>query len=224
MKLIVWCILALSISFTAYSQAVTVTQPNGGETLYGCQTYQIKWTSSGVSNFWNLDCSLDGGTIWTSIATGLFITNGQYDWTVPSVNSATVYVRVRDNQDTLKQDRSNAFFTVQRPITVTAANGGENWQGLTVHNITWTAAGTTGIFNLAYSINNGSTWITIANNYAGNTYSWTVPNNPSTQAMVRVTDASTSCQADISDAAFTISPATPQLIAPAIPQPVQAEA
>ena len=169
------------------AQNVTVTQPNGGEVLYGCQNYLIKWNSNSVSNYWNIDYSLNGGSIWVSVATNLNIVNGQYSWTVPMVASSNVLVRVLDYNAPTKRDSSNAVFTIQLPITVTSPNGGEIWQGLSSKNITWTPAGTSGIFNLSYSINNGSNWIAIANNIAANNYTWNpVPNNPSIQALVRV--------------------------------------
>ena len=157
MKRFLFFLLTYLLFANANAQSVTITQPNGGEVLYGCQTYLIKWTSSGTSNFWNIDYSLNNGAIWTSVASDINITNGQYSWTVPMVSSTTVLVRVRDFSDTTKQDASNAVFTIQKPITITAPNGGETWQGLTSHSITWNPAGTSGVFNIYYSIDNG--WI-----------------------------------------------------------------
>ncbi|MBK7958463.1 MAG: hypothetical protein IPK03_10320 [Bacteroidetes bacterium] len=190
----------------ANAQSVTVTQPNGGEVLYGCQNYLIKWNSSGVSNFWNIDYSLNGGSIWVSVASNLNITNGQYSWTVPMVASTNVLVRVLDYNAPSKRDSSNAPFTIQLPILVTSPNGGENWQGLSSKNITWTPAGTSGIFNISYSTNNGGSWASIATNIAANNYTWNpVANNPSTQALIRVQDATTACQQDQSDLVFELS-------------------
>ncbi|HLP21808.1 MAG TPA: hypothetical protein VK174_15955, partial [Chitinophagales bacterium] len=218
MKKILFFLLAIASFVTSGAQSVTITQPNGSELLYGCQSYQIKWNATGVSNNWNIDYSLNSGAIWTSVASNLAISpvSGvySYTWTVPMVSSPTVLVRVRDYIDTLKQDVSNTVFTVQLPITITAPNGGEVWQGLSQQTIAWVPAGTSGVFNLSYSINNGSSWSTIVNNISANNYLWTVPNNPSTQSLVRVADATTSCQVDISNAVFEISAATPILTSP----------
>ncbi len=218
MKQFLRVFLAVIFFTNANAQSVTVTQPNGGEVLYGCQNYQIKWTGSGVSNNWNIDYSLNSGAIWTSVASNLNIlpvsSVYSYNWTVPMVGSNTVLVRIRDYSDTTKQDVSNAVFTIQLPIVITSPNGGEVWQGLSNHNITWSPAGTSGIFNISYSTNNGTSWTTVATNVAANNYNWTVPNTPSTQALVRVADATTSCQLDISNAVFEISAATPILLTP----------
>jgi hypothetical protein len=162
-------LMVFSITFTN-AQSITVTQPNGGELLYGCQSYLIKWNSTGVSNYYNIDYSLNAGGTWTSVTSNLNITNGQYNWTVPMVNSSTVLIRVLDYNAPVKRDSSNAVFTIQMPINVTAPNGGEIWQGLSNHNITWNPAGTSGVFNLYYSIDGGTTYNTIATNIAANTY------------------------------------------------------
>src|ERR1700741_952997 len=184
-------IMVCSIMF-AKAQSITVTQPNGGELLYGCQSYLIKWNSTGVSNYYNIDYSLNSGSTWTSVTSNLNITTGQYNWTVPMVNSTTVMVRVLDYNAPAKRDSSNGVFTIQMPINVTAPNGGEIWQGLSNHLITWNPAGTSGVFNLSYSIDGGSNYTRIATNIAANNYNWSVPNNPSTTCRVIVTDATTS--------------------------------
>lgn len=204
--------------FSIVPGSVTITQPNGGETLYGCQSYQIRWTASGTSNFWNIEYSLNNGSTWTSEATNLSIgpSGGvyTYGWTVPSVTSTSVLVRVTDFNDNLKFDISNAIFTIAPAITVTFPNGGENLQGLTSQSVTWNSPGSVGPFTLAYSVNNGTSWSTIVSSVTGNTYSWTVPNNPSALSLVRVTNSNNNCQFDISNANFTINPATPVLTAP----------
>ena len=81
---------------TGRAQTITVTAPNGGEQLYACQTYTITWTASGTSNYYDLDYSLNNGAIWASIASNINVTNGQYTWTIPNVESNTCLVRVRD--------------------------------------------------------------------------------------------------------------------------------
>ncbi|MFT4684331.1 MAG: hypothetical protein ACI83H_002813, partial [Glaciecola sp.] len=218
MKHFLFSIFFLAIVFSVEAQSVVITQPNGGEVLYGCQNYQIQWNATGVTNNWNIDYSLNNGAIWTSVASNLNVlplsSTYSYDWSVPMVSSNTVLVRIRDYSDTLKQDVSNAVFTIQLPITVTSPSGGESWQGLSNQTISWNPAGTSGFFDLYYSVNNGSSWNTIVSNIAANNYNWTVPNTPSTQALVRVTDATTSCQLGISNATFEISAAQPILTSP----------
>ncbi|MBA4240253.1 MAG: hypothetical protein C0448_05980, partial [Sphingobacteriaceae bacterium] len=197
-------LLFISLVWTSLlgAQSITITQPNGGEILYACQTYTVKWTQTGSpSNYWNVDYSLDGGTIWTSVASNFLSTNGQFVWTVPNVQSTTVLMRVYDALNSSTVDQSNAFFTINIPVLLTSPNGGEVWQGNTVQNITWNAIGTSNTYNIAYSTNGGTSWTNIVTNYANTTgvYSWTVPNIPSSNCLVRVMDYVTNCMQDVSN-------------------------
>ena len=159
---------------------------------------------------------MDGCTIWSSITSNYLATNGQYVWTVPQVSSNTVRVRVRDASNSTTTDQSNANFTINIPVILTSPNGGETWQGNTVHNITWNAIGTSNVYTIQYSTNNGSSWISIVTNHSNSTgsYAWTVPNTPSTTCLVRVYDYTATCMSDVSNAVFEISPATPILLSP----------
>ena len=217
MKKLLLALLLAALPLFLFSQTITVIQPNGTEILYPCQSYTVSWSTSGaVSGYYDIDYSLDGGTIWASISSNYLSPAKTYIWTVPNVQSNTVLIRVKDSQNGVIVDQSNAFFSINIPITVTAPNGGETLIPGTVSNITWNAQGTSNTYNIAYSINGGSTWTTIISNYSsiGGTYAWTVPNVPSTNCLIRVQDAVTTCMADQSNSAFTIQPLTPQLTYP----------
>lgn len=198
------------------AQSITVTAPNGGEVLYACQNYLITWSATGTSNFYDIDYSLNNGSTWASVASNINITNGQYFWTVPNAESTTCLMRVRDRNDILKTDISNATFTIHIPVVVTVPNGGEIWQGGSTKLITWNIQGTSLTFNIDYSTDAGSTWISVATNLSTSvgTYNWTVPNTPSTNCLVRVRDAVTNCMQDQSNNVFTITPTQPILTYP----------
>jgi len=87
---------------------VTVTYPNGGETLSGGSSVNITWTSTGSISSVNIDYSTNGGSSWTSIVTGT-ANDGSHAWTVPS--TATTQGRVRVTGGTAT-DMSNANFTI----------------------------------------------------------------------------------------------------------------
>ena len=94
-------------------------------------------------------------------------------------------------------------------VTVSAPNGGESWNDGSIHQITWTATDNVGVtsIDIYYSINNGTSWLTVATGEANDgTYDWTVPNNPSTLALVKVSahDAAANIGSDQSNADFTI--------------------
>ncbi|MEZ4826820.1 MAG: PKD domain-containing protein [Bacteroidia bacterium] len=73
-------------------------------------------------------------------------------------------------------------------ITVVYPQGGEGFVPGETQRIHWDAYGTTGTFTLSYSTNGGTVWTNIAGNISGSTrmYSWTVPNLPTGQAIIRV--------------------------------------
>jgi subtilisin family serine protease len=87
---------------------VTVTYPNGGESLSAGGVATITWTWSGGFGTVNIDYSTNGGSTWTSIVTGT-ANDGSHAWTVPS--TATTQGRVRVSGGTAT-DMSNANFTI----------------------------------------------------------------------------------------------------------------
>lgn len=107
-------------------------------------------------------------------------------------------------------------------------NGGENWPAGSVQTITWNAVDDIAItsISLSYSIDGGVNWTTITNGLANTgSYSWSVPNTPSTTARVRVVafDGTGASGQDSSDGNFTISsvcnvPAAPILNSIAVTQ------
>ncbi len=91
-------------------------------------------------------------------------------------------------------------------LTVTSPNGGESWQVGDIQDITWTSEGSFTNVSIDYSINNGGDWINIVQPTANDgSYPWHVPNNPSTNCLVRVRDAANLTTSDVSNAVFTIA-------------------
>ncbi|HNA34412.1 MAG TPA: hypothetical protein PL106_14890, partial [Flavobacteriales bacterium] len=85
--------------------------------------------------------------------------------------------------------------------------------GCSTQNITWLHGGTSGLFNLEYSTDNGAPWTAIVSNYNGgagpsSSYSWQVPNIGSVQALVRITDAGDPLKTDVSNSVFTMTQTT----------------
>lgn len=93
------------------TDAVTVTYPNGGETLTAGTSVNITWTWTGSFTTVALDYSLDGGANWTVI-TSSTANDGSEPWTLPSNATTQGRVRVRGGTAT---DTSNANFTIVLP-------------------------------------------------------------------------------------------------------------
>ena len=105
--------------------SITISAPNGGETIIEGSMINITWSASdnflglpGVSGV-DLCYSTDGGSNWMSIATGLQ-NLGTYTWTVPNTPTTTALVRAdaHDPVGNLGQDVSDAVFTIDSSIGV----------------------------------------------------------------------------------------------------------
>ncbi len=95
--------------------------PNGGEELHGGDSYMIFWGASGTdAQGVNLLLSTDGGSTYpTTIAAGLSVGNGYYNWTVPvdvDTTEARVRLEVTDGPGSvLLSDESDSNFTIIPP-------------------------------------------------------------------------------------------------------------
>jgi Concanavalin A-like lectin/glucanases superfamily/FG-GAP repeat/Kre9/KNH-like N-terminal Ig-like domain len=131
---------------------VTVTAPDGDETLQVGQTFDVTWNASdpnGDATIQKFDIRLstDGGTNFNfTLAPNVAGTARTFTWTVPvGVNTAQGRIRViaTDNQGATAQDDSNANFTItDAGVTalLTSPNGGEILRFGQQFTITWTVA------------------------------------------------------------------------------------
>jgi hypothetical protein len=89
-------------------------------------------------------------------------------------------------------------------ITVLVPNGGENWEVGSTQTITWASGGTVGKVKIEYSTDNGGSWKNIkASTDNTGSYSWEIPNEPSTSCLVKVSEKDGD-PSDTSDATFSI--------------------
>ena len=184
-----------------------VTYPNGGETWYNGTTYTMTWTGptqAQVPYCW-VYVSTTSGSSWSVITTSAPNT-GSYAWTPTGYDATTCRMRI-ENAANIDGDMSDANFRITYiPLRVTAPNGGEVYRGGYANNITWVGGSLTcTLVNLYYSTDGGSSWVAIVSGATNNgSYSWSVPNIPSTTCRVRVQNYYSSSEYDISDANFTI--------------------
>ena len=190
---------------------ITVTAPNGGENWLATSQHNITWASQSITNV-NIEYSMDNGTNWINIISSFPASGGSYNWTLPSTPSTQCLVRISDTSNPLLYDVSDNVFTIVPLVTVNVPNGGENWIENSQHNITWSSQ-TIANVKIEYSTDNGTSWISIVASIpaSGGSYNWTVPSTPSTQCLVRISDASNSAIYDLSNAAFTISASNPTI-------------
>jgi hypothetical protein len=190
--------------------SITVTSPNGGETLNAGSTHEITWTGTGTIEHVIIEYSTDEGASWANIVTSA-ANNGSYDWIVPDTPSENCLVRISGNDlDSDPSDVSDAVFEITAgsvpTITVTSPNGGEGLIIGSTHEITWFSTGTIDNVMIEYSMDNGTSWAVItASTVNGGSYDWTVPDTPSDSCLVRISgNESDEAPWDVSDTIFSI--------------------
>ena len=95
---------------------------------------------------------------------------------------------------------------VQESITIDVPNGGENWNVGSTRYIVWHNQNFSDPVKIEYSTDGAASYTTIIASYNNTgSYQWTVPNTPSTNCCVKISDAADGNPFDISDAVFTIS-------------------
>jgi hypothetical protein len=220
---------------TPTALAVTQVIPRGGEKFYGGSTRFIEYayaSPGSAAGTVKLELSTTGNTgPWTTIVDN-HPDGGRYQWTVPKTPSKNCYIKatvtVGGNSASGMNAKPFEIIGSSGPppviVQLNAPDGNENWTVATNHDITWSASGGTGTLTLKldYSITgSGGAWVTVASGEANDgTYTWTIPDTPSTNCYVRatVTDSSSPPQSasDSSNGNFTIYKAGP----PPPPQPV----
>ncbi len=132
--------------------------------------------------------------------------DGSYAWTIPNDPSTNCLVRITDT-DGSPTDVSNTTFIISQAdfITVNAPNGGEVWLIGTIQNISWSSSLTSGNVRIDYSTDNGGLWKSVITSTPDDgSYDWSIPNDPSTNCLVRITDVDGS-PSDQSNSIFSIS-------------------
>ena len=105
-------------------------------------------------------------------------------------------------------ENRGASWSKSNTVFLTSPDGSENWTAGTTKEITWTSSNVTNI-KIDYSIDDDSSWstITASTGASAGSYLWIIPNSPSSNCLVKITDTTNSEVTDQSDSAFTITTA-----------------
>lgn len=193
-------------AFTIQGPEISIIQPNVGESWEAGEIYVIEWTSVSVDSV-DIYYSTDSGSNWELIVESIVSSNGQYSWVVPNNPNITSRIKIESTSNQSIQDISDVDFTIEGySLDINSPNGGENWVSGSNRTIAWTADDNIDIISLDYSTDNGSSWNLIQSDLDASlgSYSWSVPNIPSTTTLIRVRDPF-GINNDESDAVFTVS-------------------
>jgi hypothetical protein len=186
--------------------SISITKPQGNETLYVGEVYPISWLSHSSVGDVRIDYSINTGSDW-SMVVDRTVNDGSHPWTIPDEPSTSCLLRIYEIDDNYPSDTSDYTFTISTPvIELTSPNGGETLYEGDEETITWENKGLVGNVDIEYSIDNGQNWLTIASNVVNSgTHPWTIPGNPSSSCLLRVSETADGDPVDVSDSVFTIS-------------------
>ena len=180
--------------------------PAGGETYDIGRSYPVRWITNNVRGTISVELTRDGGVSYETVSANAYNLGG-ISWTVTGPATQNARIRIRSNVNGALVDSSNLFAIVQPPvIALSVPNGGETWQYGSSHAVVWTALAVDSV-DLSYRTSPAGAWNPIASGVPGapGSYDWLIPDDPTTQARVRVADASNGSVLDESNANFTIT-------------------
>ncbi len=195
--------LLILVGYLANAQTLQLSSPNGGETWLGGSVQTITWTYSNVDNI-KIEYSLNNGLNWIVISASTPASALSYAWTVPSIGSSQVKVRITNTLQ-FTQDESNTVFTIPEPtVDVVYPNGGESFGAGTGQYIEWLTTGVSTL-KVQYTTNNGSSWTDVGSFNALDGYcNWSMPTTITSQARIRAFNIENSVNRDSSLANFSI--------------------
>lgn len=157
-----------SLTWTIEAPAIEVTYPNGNESLNPGTNEVITWDNTGITATQTVEYSLDGGTNWTPIVSGLAAATSRLSWSVPAANTSTALIRVSAGGAT---DVSDVTFKILGTVTGLAGNGSSCNAGEI--NFTWNAVANATNYDL-YRLNSTTgEFELLAPNLSGNSYTAT---------------------------------------------------
>ena len=189
----------ISDTFRIPLQTITITSPKSGDRLISGRKYYITWDWTGSFNNVDIEYSKDNGATWNLIQSGI-TNNGYYQWSVPTVNSDSCLIRIKNSQNSNVFNTSEMFSILPQGITITSPSSNDTLFGGRKYDITWRTKGSFSHANLEYSIDGGANWLVIASNITNNGhYEWTVPEVVSENALLRISNASQPSVYSLSD-------------------------
>ena len=191
--------------FTIAENTITVLEPNGGEAYIIGQIYPIYWDWNGSFSNVKIEYSIDGGNTW-NIVVASTPNDGSYSWTIPNTPSNTCKIKITNASDPNCYDISDQNFTILTTgIEVVTPNGGEIYTVGDACPIHWNWIGTISNVKIEYSIDGGATWNLITGSVQNEgCYLWTIPNIPTNECRIKITNVSDPNSFDISDANFIV--------------------
>ena len=212
------CTDTSDVPFTITAPALTVTAPNGGETLTAGNSYPIQWTYTGAPGANVLLELIDGGAP-SVLASSVPVGSGGagiWTWAIPAGHAIgdDFAIRIASTSNSYCTDTSDDVFTIDPPpptVTVSTPNGGETWHAGETREIQWTYTNDPGSY-VRIELLQGADVTVIGASVpigAGGTgiWGWAIPLSQPLAAnyRIRVSSIDTPACVDTSNADFSIA-------------------
>ena len=189
-----------------------IISPNGGENWAINQASNITWNTTGTITNVQILYSVNSGVSYPYTIANNTVNTSSYAWTVPDTATPSGRLMVINIADVTVYDESDGNFRIQGYFEVTSPIGGESWIVDETHNITWDWGGTLALAHVSYSTDSGTTYPNVINAAAANgagtggshSFAWTIPDDLSQTARVKIEDPNDATVFDTSDADFKI--------------------
>lgn len=97
--------------------SIAAIGPNGAELLVAGSVVPVQWESEGAVEQVLVEFSFDGGASWMGVFPANVGNTGQYEWTVPAVDSEQCLIRVSSATQLSVYDTSDEPFTIFTPLS-----------------------------------------------------------------------------------------------------------
>lgn len=185
---------------------LVLTSPSGGEEVLIGEELTVTWNSNNI-DFIKIELTTNNGLTWNTLESYQNANTGSYTFNVLELPSNNCRIKITSVADTNFSDIGNLFTIKGNGVVVKSPNGGESYQIGSTQIIRWSSANVATV-NLYYSATgaNNSNWVEIAKNVNPSLrqINWTIPDNPSTEYRIKITDAQNEDLFDLSDNNFTV--------------------
>ena len=202
-------------SFSIMRQSIDIKKPDGGEVLRIGEDYPIHWDWTGGFTSVKIEYSTNSGSSWNTIIASTQ-NDGDHCWQIPNAASTMCRIKITNTNDPDCFNISDNDFTIaNNTISVIKPDGGESYTTGQIYPIYWDWTGSFTSVKIEYSTDGGSTWnLVVTSTTNDGSHKWTIPNTPSTNCRIKITNTSDPNCFDISDNDFSILSTGLQLVCP----------
>ncbi len=188
---------------------VQIIAPHDSLDVVRGEPFEILWKSWRIAANVAIDLSFDLGVTFPLVITPSTPDDGSFIWDVPFLSQEKATLRIREaGRHSCPWDVMWGKFQFVNPppkLWVMTPNGGDTLFAGDTYQVQWRSRAFTGTVDLHYSLDNGQSWLLLANAQPDSgVYTWTLPNTATDSALVRVAASAGAAPADTSDAVFKI--------------------